>query len=202
MIIHRRWLVTHASVIAMAGPMLTACSIHPNEFSSEDLSKIATKSIQEIATDQEPIRGVVDLNQALARALRYNLDHQVELAEHSLRERELELAHYSMLPSVVANSGYANRDNVNASSSRNALTGVQSLATSTSQDQQLRTTDATFGWNILDFGLSYVRARQAANKVLIQKELRRKITLRITEDTRAAFWRAVSAQRLLGQLSV
>ena len=200
MIIHRRWLVTHASVIAMVGPMFAGCSIHPTEISSDDLSKIASSSIQGVAKGEEPIRGIVDLDQALARALKYNLDHQVELAEHSLRERELELAHYSMLPSVVANSGYADRDNINASSSRNALTGVQSLATSTSQDQRLRTNEATFSWNILDFGLSYVRARQAADKVLIQNELRRKITLRITEDTRAAYWRAVSAQRLLNQL--
>ncbi|MEQ1713144.1 MAG: TolC family protein, partial [Hyphomicrobium sp.] len=78
----------------------------------------------------------------------------------------------------------------------------QSLATSTSQDRRIRTADIAFGWNVLDFGLSYVRARQAADKALIQNELRRKITLRIIEDVGAAYWRAVSAQRLLGRLSV
>jgi outer membrane protein TolC len=161
---------------------------------------LAQQSIVGVARDQEPIAGPVDLYQAIARALKYNLDHQVELAEHAVRERELDLAHYSLLPNLVANSGYAARDRVNASNSQNVATGTQSLATSTSQDLRLRTNDATFSWNVLDFGLSYVRARQAADKALIQNELRRKIALRIIEDTRAAYWRAVSAQRLLGQL--
>ena len=52
----------------------------------------------------------------------------------------------------------------------------------------------------LDFGLSYVRARQAADKALIQRELRRKLKLRIIEEVRGAYWRAQSAQRLLGRL--
>ena len=52
----------------------------------------------------------------------------------------------------------------------------------------------------MDFGLSYVRARQAADKVLIQDEMRRKVTVRLIEDVRTAFWRAVSADRLAGRL--
>ena len=38
-----------------------------------------------------------DRYEAIARALKYNLDHQVELAEQSVRERELALSHYSCL---------------------------------------------------------------------------------------------------------
>ena len=180
--------------------LLGGCAITPTPLAEGEISALAAQSIADVAKDQEPISGPVDLYEAIARALKYNLDHHVELAEHAVRERELDLAHYSLLPAIVANSGYGNRDSVNASSSKNVATGQQSLATSTSQDQRLRSADATFSWNILDFGLSYVRARQAADKVLIQNELRRKIALRIVEDTRAAYWRTVSAQRLLGQL--
>lgn len=189
-----------AVVVAVAAASLGGCAVGVSPIDEADMSRLAGKVIADVDSDQEPVSGPIDLHQAIARALKYNLDHQLELAEHAVRERELNLAHYSMLPNIVANSGYAARDRVLASNSENALTGDESLATSTSQDRKLRTADATFGWNILDFGLSYVRARQAADKTLIQNELRRKIALRIIEDTRSAYWRAVSAQRLLGQL--
>jgi outer membrane protein TolC len=188
------------SALSLSALSLGGCAVSPTPLAEGEISALASASIADVARDQEPISGAIDVHQAMARALKYNLDHQVELAEYAVRERELNLAHYSLLPSIVANSGYAGRDEVNASSSENALTGAQSLATSTSQDKRLRSADAAFSWNILDFGLSYVRARQAADKALIQNELRRKISLRIIEDTRAAYWRAVSAQRLLGQL--
>ncbi|PPC81264.1 MAG: transporter [Hyphomicrobium sp.] len=53
----------------------------------------------------------------------------------------------------------------------------------------------------MDFGLSYVRARQDADKVLVQDEMRRKVMHRVVEDVRTAYWRAVSAERLMGRLA-
>jgi len=179
---------------------LTGCAVSPVEFSTTRLAEIADDKLARVTGDQEPIGRTVDLFEAMARAVKYNLDHQVELAEQALRERELELAHYSLLPGIVAGSGYTARDKVNASSSRNALTGLESLAVSTSQDLRLRAADIAFSWNILDFGLSYVRARQSADKVLVQAELRRKVVLRILEEVRTAYWRAASAQRLQSRL--
>ncbi|MBS0242247.1 MAG: TolC family protein [Proteobacteria bacterium] len=136
----------------------------------------------------------------MARALKYNLDQRVEEMTAALRIKELDLSHYSLLPNVVASSGYAARDNWNASNSQNILTGAQSLPFSTSQEKQNDTADVAFSWNILDFGLSYVRARQAADKYLIAEEMRHKVISRIIEDVRSAYWRAVSADRLLHRL--
>lgn len=53
---------------------------------------------------------------------------------------------------------------------------------------------------MLDFGLSYVRAKQANDEALIAQERKRKIVNRIVEDVRTAYWRAVSAEHLLGGL--
>jgi outer membrane protein TolC len=61
--------------------------------------------------------------------------------------------------------------------------------------------DITLSWNVLDFGLSYVRAQQAADKVLIQREERRKALNRIVEDVRTAYWRAVASEKLLYRLN-
>ncbi len=52
-------------------------------------------------------------------------------------------------------------------------------------------------WNLLDFGVSYFRARQLADQKLIAEERRRKAVQMIMHDVRVAWWRAEAAERLL-----
>lgn len=56
-------------------------------------------------------------------------------------------------------------------------------------------------WDVLDFGLSKIRAEQAADQTLISQERRRKVAGRVIEEVRTAYWRAISAQRLLDKLN-
>ena len=181
--------------------LLSGCVIHPEPLSEEALTATSWERQQHVTADQEELGRSIDLYEAMARALKYNLDHRVEIAEQSLRLGELDLAHFSLLPNAVANTGYAARDNDNASSSYNLTTNTQNFADSTSQERRISSADIGFTWNVLDFGLSYVRARQAADKVLVQEEMRRKVMHRIVEDVRSAYWRAVSADRLMQRLS-
>src|SRR5690606_23872489 len=55
-------------------------------------------------------------------------------------------------------------------------------------------------WNVLDFGVSYVSAKQQADQRLIVQERRRKVVHTIIQDVRSAYWRAVAAERLLKQI--
>lgn len=187
-------------VAALCCATLVGCAVHPAPLTDADLTVAADSNRAEVAADQEPISGPVSLYEAMARALKYNLDHRVEEAEAAVRLAELDLSHFSLLPNVVANSGYAGRNSFNASSSLNLTTNQSNFAASTSQDRDIDSADIGFSWNVLDFGLSYVRARQAADKVLVQEELRRKVMQRIIEDVRSAYWRAVSADRLMSRL--
>ena len=195
----------HASsmgVIALSTTLLAGgCAISPVAITAEEISAGTEDRLARLTRDQEPLSGTVDLYEAMARALKYNLDQKVEIYETALRTAELDLAHYNMLPNAVASSGYAIRDNVAASSSLNLVTRVPNFGYSTSQDQRTRTADLTFSWSVLDFGLSYVRARQAADKALIAEESRRKVVHRLMEDVRTAYWRAYSAQALSKKLA-
>lgn len=186
--------------LGLAAALCGGCAVVPNPMSDSEASFLADASLVRVTADQEPITGPIDLHEAMARALKYNLDHRVEQMNAALRVKELDLADYSMLPSVVAGSGYSGRNNDSASNSRNIQTGGQSLPFSTSQERQLTTSDVSFSWNILDFGLSYVRAQQAADRFLIAEELRRKVVARLLEDVRTAYWRAVSAEHLMARL--
>ncbi|MGL4496413.1 MAG: TolC family protein, partial [Beijerinckiaceae bacterium] len=164
------------------------------------LAKMADDNLSRVVAGQEPVRGTIDVYEAIARALKYNLDQRVELMQQAVKLRELNLASYQGLPNIVAGSGYAGRDNTLASSSESILTGRQSLEPSTSSERNNVVADITLSWNILDFGLSYVRAQQAADQVLIQQEARRRALNRIVEDVRTSYWRAIASERLLSRL--
>jgi outer membrane protein TolC len=157
-----------------------------------------------VTIDQEPISGPVGLYEAMARALKYNLDQRVELMDIALKNQQLQVAHYSLLPGVVANSGYVDRNNYSGGNSVELLgsntTGAESLRSSTSSEKDVRSADLSMSWHVLDFGLSYVRAKQAADEVLISREKRRKVINRIIEDVRSAYWKAVAAERTLAGL--
>lgn len=186
--------------LVLIGTALGGCSVALNPLGEAEMQQIAGERLQSIATNQEPLTRPVDLYEAMARALKYNLDRRLEAAQGSLRLAELDLAHFSLLPNAVAGSGYARRDSFNASSSFNLITNTPNFGASTSQDKDIRTADLAFSWHILDFGLSWVRARQAGDKALIAEELQRRVTHRLLEDVRTAYWRALSYERLVGRL--
>lgn len=180
--------------------MVSGCAVMPKPLTDAQLSHIADENLERVTADQEPIHGAIDLYEAMARSLKYNLDYRVEVYEKALRAAELDLSHYSLLPKIVANTGFDRRNNFNASSSLNLVTNAQNFGASTSRERHVRERNLEISWDVLDFGLSYVRARQTADKVLIAHETKRKITNRIIEDVRTAFWRAVSADRLVTRL--
>ena len=190
--------IAAASMLAL---WIGGCAVRPEPFSTQSLAAAARNNIAQVAVNQEPLSRPIDLYEAMARALKYNLDYQVETMQTAVRAAELDLSTYDGLPNLVANTGYAARDRYDASSSFNLTTNTPSPAYSTSQDMARRTADLSFSWNILDFGLSYVRARQAADKVLIGKEMQRKAVHRLLEDVRTAYWRAVTFERLVSRLN-
>ena len=200
-ILVRRTATLAILAMAFAG-LLQGCVVHPEPLSDELIRARAEIDLAEVAADQESPANAIGLYEAMARAIKYNLDLKVEEMQTALRVAELDLTHWNMLPQVVTNSGYAARSNVNASNSINVDTGVESLQTSTSQEQRIKTADIGFSWNVLDFGLSYVRAQQAADKSLISAEMKRKVVQRIVEDVRTTYWRAVSAERLMRKLNL
>jgi len=189
------------SLLLFVAPVMTGCIMTPEPLDQQTLARIADSNMSRVVSAQEPISGPVDINEAIARALKYNLDQRVELMQEAVNLQQLNLATSQGLPNLVLNSGYAGRNNMLASSSFSVLSGQQSLEPSTSSDKNILEADLTLSWNILDFGLSYVRAHQAADRVLAQREARRKALNRIVEDVRTAYWRAIASERLLSRLN-
>lgn len=189
------------AMLILLASVVSACSVTPVALTETELSEQAADDKKSLDANQEAVDGPIDLYEAFARALSHNLDLRLELAERILAQRELDLARYDELPDFVGNFGFTGRDNFSGASSRSLLTGEQSLQSSTSSERDVFSGDLNLSWNILDFGLSYIRSKQAADRVLIADEQRRKIVNDLIKDVRSLYWRAVSNDRLIGQLS-
>ncbi len=180
---------------------LSGCAVNPQALTTEEMVSFTDANLSALAATQEPISGPISLYEAMARALKYNLDFRVERMKTALAMGDAELKSWQMLPSLVAKAGYSGRSNEPGGRSESLVTGIQSLEPSKSTEKNMFTANLEFSWDILDFGLSYVRAKQAADQVLIAQERTRKVVNRIIEDVRSAFWRAASAQRLDGAMN-
>ncbi len=199
-------LVTVAALalrcLALTGVALSlgACTIVPKPVDANLSAPKAKQRLDELIAAEEPVTDTVTLYEAMARALKYNLDHKIELMDELLKQKQLDLRSYDMLPTLVAGSAYNSRSNEAGSSSRSLISGNQSLEPSTSSDRSGTTADLSLSWDVLDFGLAYVRTKQQADERMIAAEKRRKVVNRILEDVRTAYWRAVSADRTFKKL--
>jgi len=188
--------------------VLTGCSSSPDFFSRQDLLQLAEEDRAAIYADNEPANGDLTLEQSISRALLYNRERRVQMLETALSASRLELTSFDMLPQLAASAGYSKRSNLSWASSvtlndKNTtgfVAGTADTDLSTGSERENTTRSAVLNWSVLDFGLSYVRAQQGTDRYLIAKERERKAVHNLMQDVRTAYWRAVSAQRLLDRV--
>lgn len=179
--------------------LLTGCAVSPQNFSQAEIQQINEADRNSAFSDVEPVGEVVTLDEAIARALKYNLEQKVKLLEQSLAAGELEAGKFDMLPKLLANAGYSTRDNYNLRYKADSATPWdinKNQSLEVSADKQHNTADLVLSWNLLDFGASYYTAKQNADKLLIANERRRKAMHNLIRNVRTAYWRAVASEQL------
>ena len=182
-----------------AALILAGCTMTPKLATQEEVRERVKSDTDRMHVNQAPISAPVSLEEAIARTLKYNLDYRLKKMESALALGLTDYASYDTLPKLLANAGYRTRSNQSGGTSIGILDGVQSLRPSTSEERSHTLAGAEFSWNLLDFGVSYYRARQQSDQFLIAEERRRKVVQNMVQDVRAAYWRALGAQRLSAQ---
>lgn len=182
--------------LSVAVLWLSGCAIKPTPFTDAERAQSVQADRTAMFADQPPLSGPVTLEEAMARAIRYNLDHRLKMMEEALAQKQLDVANFDMLPRLTAAAGYTHRDHPLASESISLQTRQVSLEPSYSTDQNDRTADLTFSWNVLDFGVSYFEAKEQADRVLVVEQRRRKVVQLMMQQVREAYWQATGAQRL------
>lgn len=187
-----------ATLAAIAAFALTACgTVQVKPLSADELQRQTALDRAAAFQDVPPLAGQLIMDEAIARALKYNLDRRTKLMEEALAMNQLDAANLDMLPRVMADAGYTWRSRDLITNSVDSVTGAPSLAHPfISSERSKPAYDLGLTWNMLDFGLSYLSAKQAADRVGIAAERRRKAMHVLIQDVRSAFWRTASAQKL------
>ncbi|KAF7599038.1 MAG: transporter [Candidatus Dactylopiibacterium carminicum] len=187
----------HLALSLIAAAVLAGCAVTPpTALTTQDLLQQDKADRQAMFAAQEPITAPVTLDEAIARAIKYNLQQRLALMERALEDDLIDVQSLGMLPKLAARAGLRTRSNEYASSSESVSTGTQSLVPSTSQERSGSNADLQLSWNVLDFGLSYFGAKAQGNKALAAEERRRRVVADIIRQTRSAYWNAVTAERL------
>jgi len=190
---HQRLVVVGALSFVLGG----CASLTPQPLSVHEIASVSAVDRQQAHHDVEPLKGPLSLDEAIARAIKYNLDRRTRLMEEAIAQGMLDVGKYDMLPKLVASAGYRDRNNDLVTRSTDSVTGLPSLSNPyISSDRVAATTDLSFTWSLLDFGQSYYASKQNADRVLIAGEQRRKALHNLIQDVEIAFWRTASAQKL------
>jgi len=123
--------------------------------------------------------------------------------EEALALNQLDVSKLDMLPKLMANAGYSDRNQERATYSSQytpVTTPRDTSRSSFSAERSHGTADLGLTWNLLDVGLGYYGSRQQADRVLIATEKRRKAMHQLMQDVRTAYWRAAAAQKLRAEV--
>lgn len=189
-------LATSAAVFVLAG----CASLTPEVLSQQEIESQSRADLKKRMAEIAPINDAITIEEAIARALKYNLDHRAKSLEMALASGQLEAGKFDMMPRLLANAGYFSRDNDLVRRSEDGLGNIiDNRYISSERDRA--TQDLTLSWSLLDFGASYYNAKQNADRLLIATERRRKSMHTLIQNVRTTYWRALAAQTLSQRVS-
>jgi multidrug efflux system outer membrane protein len=193
-------LVYKLITIYLCTILLTGCAVKPKTLSFDDHDKRVKQDLAAIYTQDDAVPSYMTMEMAMARALKYNLILKTQAYNTIVNKKQLEVSNYAMWPQLLGSLGYFSRSNDNASSSQslnqNNTTGDGSPSYSVSSSKSYSNASLQFSWNLLDFGTSYITAKQNADKYLIEIQRYRKALQNILRDVRSTYWQAYTAQEV------
>ncbi len=186
--------------------ILSSCARAPKEISFKDSQERVDQDLLKIEqikkqneTWEDNIK--IDLYTAIALAIKNNRELKIKQLETGIAYRQIDKVEFEMLPALAANAGYSGSERYTASASatvpKTDLAGAIGTSYSTSRERDVNSQDIGFTWNALDFGLSFIRAGQEANRYLITEEMERKAEHTIVRDVIKAYWNTISADKLI-----
>ncbi len=201
-----------ATILMSLVLLVGACSQTPEPLIKEQVQLSSQEDYEYLKETSKAAPLEIDLYQAIAIAIKNNRDLRLNLMDSALSQGQMDVIKFDMLPKLSVNAGYKVLENHPASTSVNMTSegGVDNQAAeqiadsptyTLSQQTPSNNYDIGFTWNALDFGLSYVRAGQQADKYLISKELERKAIHNLTKEVIYAYWKTLSADELLSEIN-
>lgn len=193
--------------ISIVSILFSGCSITPQEIKPQELKKDILLTEEKFKNNDYILNKNITINDAVNLAIKHNLKRKIDLLTIALSDKQLSASNFEMLPELMASGAYSYRnrysssysDNIDPSTNEpiNAAAGTYS----TSQERISKTSNVTFSWNVLDFGLSYIRAQQMADNYLIANEKARKSMHIIEQEVKYMYYQVLAGDKLIKQLT-
>lgn len=140
------------------------------------------------------VEGPITLATAHQLAAAHNMDAWLADLDRRFQRELTTQSLLKLLPSLLAGAENRRRSVLDAASSESLYKGTQSLEPSYSSDLRTRTWDISLTWSLLDFGVAFLRSRQAADREWIAVERARRVRQNLTLEVTRAYWQAVTAR--------
>lgn len=176
-----RSLLSGLAVLALA-----ACEVVPEPLDGAAISARAQNELSVVRAHYYEPEGPITLAEAIAIALKENLDQRVKLVEKETTEAEHQVEQFGMYPQLSPRAELSRSD----------------VEVSRGEDLSRRTASFGLTWNILDFGVSYARSKQSADRILIAETRRRKAAQDIVREVQVLFWTVVGAKQLAPRIEI
>ena len=138
-------------------------------------------------------QGPLVLQDFLALGLMQNFDIKMKQQQYLVQKELATAEQLKMLPSLEANADWTQRSNYDASGSFNLDTGAYNFADSISEDRSTQVQGVTMAWNILDFGITYLRSRQEMGREAIALQEYKRLKQNTILDITDSYWKSIVA---------
>ncbi len=174
---------------------LSGCGLSPKKVDPTEQYNAVNANLEEAQKIQASLPTKLTLSEAIARALKYNLDDRLHKYKIALTSGQANLAKWQLAPNPEIFFDEAYRSNEYIPLDQNKVP-----SDSTFTPQNIETSKYNITWNILDFGLSYIRAKQKYDEIHIAQEQERKIVQQLVSQVMISYWQAYQTQELEPQL--
>ena len=129
MAVHYFWLRENPRSIGRVASLVvllmavTGCAVRTEQLSLHDNVDGARADLASMFAEQEPVVAPIGLYEAMARAVRHNLDSRLRAMEEALAQDQVDVAQFDLLPQIEGSFGFEGRNNISASSSESILSG-------------------------------------------------------------------------------
>ncbi|WP_019646930.1 TolC family protein [Novispirillum itersonii] len=173
--------------------LLGACAVTPDPLTRDEIRARVEADRAALAVYRQPVQGPMTLTDAIARALVSNLDLRTDDLTRLMEQDSMTLAQLGLLPDM---SGTIN------STHRNRASGSLGDAPEDKPNTSRRVRVLQTQWSVLNFGIGYLSARQAANESLAAEERRRRAAAALINDVTYYFYRTLFSEQRMERLDV
>ena len=166
------------------GLAIASCTVIPKPIGNDELKSRVDADNAKIYANQEPVSPKLTLNDAIARAVKYNLEYKTRLIEQAASLMGYRAAFTEIFPNYNISGHRIKRNNEYIQLTPNKEFG------STSQDKNRNVYTLDLSWNILDLGVSYYESKIKADEYYISKAKQTQILSKLASDVRKYYWEA------------